>query len=219
MSVWRGDASGGSYRRFEVPQQPSQTVLDVVTWISSRRMTPPSPTVCLPGWHVRICAMMVNDEPRWTCRTHVERVARDGELHIAPLRNLPVIKDLVTDMDPFFDKWVKAERPFVSQIRRDDTVAAVTPDDPTPGSRAPASNASTARSAMPPATRWPAIRIIWGRQRCNAPGRCIMIPATGAAMPSSTRCRNPAAATAAIRWEAAAITAQTTSTRWAPSPG
>ena len=32
------------------------------------------------------------------------------ELRIAPLRNLPVIKDLVTDMDPFFDKWVTLRR-------------------------------------------------------------------------------------------------------------
>ena len=36
VSVWRGDASGGSYQRFEVPQQPSQTVLDVVTWIQQQ---------------------------------------------------------------------------------------------------------------------------------------------------------------------------------------
>ena len=32
----------------------------------------------------------------------------DG-LTISPLRNLPVIKDLVVDMDLFFDKWVRAE--------------------------------------------------------------------------------------------------------------
>ncbi len=30
-------------------------------------------------------------------------------LTISPLRNLPVIKDLVVDMDVFFDKWVRAE--------------------------------------------------------------------------------------------------------------
>ena len=37
--------------------------------------------------------------PRWTCRTHVAKVVdAGGELEIAPLANLPVIKDLATDM-------------------------------------------------------------------------------------------------------------------------
>lgn len=47
---------------------------------------------------------MVNEEPHWTYRKHVEYLARNGETHIAQLRNLPAIKDFVTDMDPFFDK-------------------------------------------------------------------------------------------------------------------
>ncbi|MEC7237193.1 MAG: 4Fe-4S dicluster domain-containing protein, partial [Pseudomonadota bacterium] len=42
----------------------------------------------------------------------------------------PVIKDLVTDMDPFFDKWVKAEAVHHPSAGRDDGFAAVTPDDP-----------------------------------------------------------------------------------------
>ena len=75
VSVWRGDASGGSYQRYDVPQQPSQTVLDVVTWIQQQD----DPTLtyrfaCRVGM-CGSCAMMVNDEPRWTCRTHVDRVA------------------------------------------------------------------------------------------------------------------------------------------------
>ena len=130
VSVWRGDASGGSYQRYDVPQQPSQTVLDVVTWIQQQD----DPTLtyrfaCRVGM-CGSCAMMVNDEPRWTCRTHVDRVARNGELRIAPLRNLPVIKDLVTDMDPFFDKWVKAEAIHHPSADRHEGFAAVTPDDP-----------------------------------------------------------------------------------------
>ena len=33
VSVWRGSVEGGELQDFEVPQQPSQTILDVVTWI------------------------------------------------------------------------------------------------------------------------------------------------------------------------------------------
>jgi fumarate reductase iron-sulfur subunit len=55
------------------------------------------------------CAMMVNGVPRWTCRTHISKVLNGNEVTIGPLRNLPVIKDLAVDMDPFFDKWIAAE--------------------------------------------------------------------------------------------------------------
>ena len=47
--------------------------------------------------------MTVNGVPRWTCRTHVDKVVRDDSISIGPLRNLPVIRDLVTDMSEFFD--------------------------------------------------------------------------------------------------------------------
>ena len=58
--------------------------------------------------------MMVNGKPRWTCRTHVQKVLdRDG-IEIAPLRNLPVIKDLVADMTEFFDQMDQGRGPISS---------------------------------------------------------------------------------------------------------
>ena len=57
--------------------------------------------------------MTVNGSPRWTCRTHVSEVLEDGNrVRIGPLRNLPVIKDLATDMTEFFDKWARASGQF-----------------------------------------------------------------------------------------------------------
>lgn len=73
--------------------------------------------------------MMVNGVPRWTCRTHVTKVLKSGRLHIAPLRNLPVVKDLAVDMDPFFDKWVAAEGRLHSAMTRDDPIPQINPDD------------------------------------------------------------------------------------------
>ncbi len=127
VSVWRGDASGGSYQDFKVPAQESQTVLDVVSWVQQNS----DPTLtyrfaCRVGM-CGSCAMMVNGEPRWTCRTHVSRVAKSGQLKIAPLRNLPVIKDLAADMDPFFDKWVAAEARHHPSADRNDDMTKVDP--------------------------------------------------------------------------------------------
>ena len=90
VSVWRGDHEGGEFQIFDVPAQDSQTVLDVVAWIQQND----DPTLsyrfaCRVGM-CGSCAMMVNGQPRWTCRTHVKKVLKDNCIEIGPLRNLPV---------------------------------------------------------------------------------------------------------------------------------
>jgi fumarate reductase iron-sulfur subunit len=72
--------------------------------------------------------MVVNGKSRWTCRTHVSEVVEGNTLEIAPLRNLPVIKDLVTDMREFFDKWAAAKGQFQSTSTRKDEFARVSPE-------------------------------------------------------------------------------------------
>ena len=74
--------------------------------------------------------MMVNGKPRWTCRTHVQKALDGNRIEIAPLRNLPVIKDLVADMAGFFDKWSKAEGRFHPTTTRDDDIVPVLPVSP-----------------------------------------------------------------------------------------
>lgn len=118
---------GDSYQEFEVPRQPSQTVLDVVTYI--QRVLDPTLAyrfACRVGM-CGSCAMMVNDVPRWTCRTHVDRVAKNDSLTIGPLRNLPVIRDLVVDMREFFDKWARAKGDFRGRQTKHDDFAPVPP--------------------------------------------------------------------------------------------
>ena len=74
------------------------------------------------------CAMTVNGVARWTCRTHVAKVAgANGALQIAPLANLPVIKDLACDMSEFFDKWARAKGSFEGSGTRHDDFAEVAP--------------------------------------------------------------------------------------------
>ena len=131
VSVWRGSGDMGQYQEFQVPAQQSQTVLDVVSWIQQNA----DPTLsyryaCRVGM-CGSCAMMVNGKPRWTCRTHVNKVLDDaGKMTIAPLRNLPVIKDLAADMDPFFDKWVAAEGAFHPTKTRHDPIEPISPQTP-----------------------------------------------------------------------------------------
>jgi fumarate reductase iron-sulfur subunit len=128
VRIWRGGAEG-SFQRFEVPRHESQTVLDVVTYIQ-RSLDPTLAYrfACRVGM-CGSCAMTVNGQARWTCRTHVNSVLdRKSEITIAPLRNLPVIRDLVTDMREFFDKWTRAKGHFHGSRTRAEDFAKVRPE-------------------------------------------------------------------------------------------
>jgi len=133
VRIWRGRGpdDGGRFVDYTVPRQDSQTVLDVVTHV--QRVLDPTLSyryACRVGM-CGSCAMTVNGQARWTCRTHVAKVAdADGVLEIAPLAHLPVVKDLATDMTAFFDKWARARGQFQgAQTRRDD-FARVSPATP-----------------------------------------------------------------------------------------
>jgi fumarate reductase iron-sulfur subunit len=129
VSLWRG-AEEGRYVAYQVPRRENQTVLDVVTYV--QRHIDPSLSyrfACRVGM-CGSCAMTVNGKARWTCRTHVKKVAQDNRIEIAPLRNLKVVKDLSVDMTEFFDKWVRAKGHFHPTATRQDDFAVVQPDSP-----------------------------------------------------------------------------------------
>jgi len=129
VSLWRGGKSG-RYQTYSVPRRESQTVLDVVTFVQ-RHLDPTLSYrfACRVGV-CGSCAMTVNGRPRWTCRTHVGKVADNGRLEIGPLANLPVIKDLTTDMEIFFRNWQKAKGAFVPSQTRHEPIAQIRPDSP-----------------------------------------------------------------------------------------
>ena len=128
VKVWRGK-DDGAFQEFEVPRHASQTVLDVVTHIQRAH----DPTLayrfaCRVGM-CGSCAMTVNGVARWTCRTHVDKAIQgEDEITIAPLKNLPVIRDLVADMSEFFDKWARAKGSFQGTSTRYDDFARVSPE-------------------------------------------------------------------------------------------
>jgi len=129
VSIWRGSAEG-QYLSYEVPRLESQTVLDVVTHVQRYLDATLSYRFACRVGVCGSCAMTVNGRPRWTCRTHVSKVAQKGKLEIGPLANLPVVKDLATDMSLFFEKWQQAKGAFVPAKTRNDTVANIKSSTP-----------------------------------------------------------------------------------------
>jgi succinate dehydrogenase / fumarate reductase iron-sulfur subunit len=57
------------------------------------------------------CGVRINDEPALACHTHLDAArdsARDGVIEIEPMGNMPVLKDLIVDMDAVH--WKKVQR-------------------------------------------------------------------------------------------------------------
>ncbi|MBM1173579.1 succinate dehydrogenase/fumarate reductase iron-sulfur subunit [Microvirga arabica] len=129
VSLWRG-GEDGAYVTYKVPERANQTVLDVVTWIQRNVDSTLSYRFACRVGMCGSCAMVVNGRPRWTCRTHVSKVAKNGALQIGPLQNMPIIKDLATDMKPFFEKWQSAKGVFEPSKTRHDPIEEIRPDTP-----------------------------------------------------------------------------------------
>src|ERR1700691_1567725 len=95
VSLWRG-GKDGRYQTYSVPRRESQTVLDVVTFVQ-RHLDPTLSYrfACRVGV-CGSCAMTVNGKPRWTCRTHVAKVAGGGRPAGSPPGELSAVEDSFT---------------------------------------------------------------------------------------------------------------------------
>lgn len=131
VKIWRGTGAEqeGRFVDYTVPRQDSQTVLDVVTHVQRTLDATLSYRFACRVGMCGSCAMTVNGQARWSCRTHVAKVVgANNVLEIAPLAHLPVVKDLATDMRPFFDKWARAQGRFKGAMTRYDPFEPVRPD-------------------------------------------------------------------------------------------
>ena len=63
------------------------------------------------------CGMTVNGEPKLTCETFLTDYA-PGPVRVEPLRNFPVIRDLVVDIGDFMRKLVRVKPWIVRQVEK-----------------------------------------------------------------------------------------------------
>jgi succinate dehydrogenase/fumarate reductase iron-sulfur protein len=124
--IARSAASGVS-QPFSVTLEPRMTVLDALFLI--QRKQDPSLSFrcsCRVGM-CGTCGMSINHQPRLACQTRVASLKSDT-VHVAPLPHLPVVKDLVVDLSPFFERW-KRIRPALHPSKKDSKELAVVPPD------------------------------------------------------------------------------------------
>jgi fumarate reductase iron-sulfur subunit len=115
IEVYRFDperSAKGRLVAYAVPRLEKMTVLDALAYIQRHHDRSLAFRYACRLGMCGTCTVMVNDIPRWACRTLLERIGTE-RIRIAPLRFLPVLKDLLVDYTPFFAKYRAAQAYFV----------------------------------------------------------------------------------------------------------
>jgi succinate dehydrogenase/fumarate reductase iron-sulfur protein len=106
VRVARATADGISTgaQEFEVALEERMTVLDALFRIQRQNDASLSFRCACRVGMCGTCAISINGVPRLACKTR-PLLLDSPCLDLAPLPNLPVMKDLVVSMEPFFAQW------------------------------------------------------------------------------------------------------------------
>lgn len=101
-------------QEYEIPIQADWKVLDAINYIKDHV----DPSVS-HRWSCRMavcgsCGMMVNGEPKLTCKTSLSEYS--DSVKIEPLANFPIVRDLVVDIDGFMEKFRKV-KPWIVRAK------------------------------------------------------------------------------------------------------
>lgn len=118
---------GGGAVSYSVVLAPRMTVLDAL-FIVQRTIdsTLAFRCACRVGM-CGTCAVRINGRPGLACRTRPSELGRPA-MDVAPLAHLPVIRDLVVSMEPFFAQWKRARPRFRPKQPEAAATAAIPPD-------------------------------------------------------------------------------------------
>lgn len=106
---------GGSphYDEFTIPVEPMWTILDALNYIKWHRDGSLAFRRSCRHGICGSCAMTVHGHNRLACETQLE-ILKKEPIEVEPLRSFPVIKDLVVDMDDFFERYETVKPYFIA---------------------------------------------------------------------------------------------------------
>jgi succinate dehydrogenase iron-sulfur subunit len=108
MSVWRGDASGGDFKDFQVDAEEGEVVLDVIHRIQQTQAGDLAVRWNCKAGKCGSCSTEINGRPRLACMTRMNLFPEDKPITVAPIRGFPIVKDLVTDVAYNYEKMRQA---------------------------------------------------------------------------------------------------------------
>ena len=113
------DEDKGTYfEEFTVDMEEYNTVLDALIAVREYEDESLAVRCSCRGSICGSCGIKVNGNGALACKTKILSVAPNEEtITVEPMGNMPVLRDLVTDMTPFWDKlrgvepWLQVEGP------------------------------------------------------------------------------------------------------------
>jgi len=103
------------WETFDVPLADRATVLDALFVVQREHDRTLAFRCACRAAMCGSCAVVINGSERLACKTGLSSLNTNRAIRVEPLRNLPVLRDLVVDLEPLFDKyaaitpWVEAD--------------------------------------------------------------------------------------------------------------
>jgi succinate dehydrogenase / fumarate reductase iron-sulfur subunit len=116
LKIWRYDARAGdrALREYEVDVSEEATLLDTLDAVKDRVDGSLAYRKSCRMMICGSCGMRVDGGAVLACKTRIADITSDGRVPvISAMGNLPVVKDLVVDMDPFWQK-MRAVQPYLT---------------------------------------------------------------------------------------------------------
>jgi succinate dehydrogenase / fumarate reductase iron-sulfur subunit len=115
LKIWRYDSSTGdrALKEYEVDAPEEATLLDCLDIVKDKVDGSLAYRKSCRMMICGSCGMRMNGAAVLACKVRMYDIAQAGEIPtISAMGNLPIVKDLVVDMEPFWDKF-KAMKPYL----------------------------------------------------------------------------------------------------------
>jgi succinate dehydrogenase/fumarate reductase-like Fe-S protein len=105
LKIWRGQTpQNGRWETYHVPFEAGQSVLDGLRWVRVNK--DPSLAIrfsCINANACKECMVELDGDTVYACTARLE----PREMTITPLRNKPLVRDLVTEIAPPTDRLMR----------------------------------------------------------------------------------------------------------------
>lgn len=147
FKIKRFDGKKSRFDIFDIKLKPHMSVLEALFQIQDEEDSTLAFRYSCRGAVCGSCAMLINKKHRLACRTQVSEIAGEKllsissygpiakpefktgeEILIEPLPNLPLIKDLIVDMRPFF-KHYECVKPWFEDVTKSEKEVLMTHED------------------------------------------------------------------------------------------
>jgi succinate dehydrogenase / fumarate reductase, iron-sulfur subunit len=133
LNIYRGGPNQkpeNSYDSYRVPVSRWTTVLDALIYAKERLDSSVAIRYSCRMASCGSCGMKINGIPRLACYTKISELGTHT-ITCEPLPNFPLIRDLVTDFQEFFDHHMKIQ-PYIQNLHPDPSVDKLSEFEQTP---------------------------------------------------------------------------------------